>query len=292
MVDTKEILRKVRRIEIVTNRLVNDVMAGEYHSVFKGRGIEFDEIRNYVHGDDVRTIDWNVTARTGFPHVKRYVEERELTVVLAVDVSGSTLFGSRQELKVELQAELAALFAFAAIKNNDRVGLLLFTEQIEKFVPPKKGRRHVLRVIRELLGYEPQRHGTDLNVALEYLNKVLSRRCIIFLISDFIAGDFRQLLAVTNKHHDLIALVVIDPREMELPPAGLLRLEDAETGEIVTIDTSDAKVRQEFARAAQKEREEIFELFRSLGLDFIKVVIGEDYIKPLIRLFRKRASRF
>lgn len=292
MVETKEILRKVRRIEIVTNRLVNDVMAGEYHSVFKGRGIEFDEIRSYVHGDDVRTIDWNVTARTGFPHVKRYVEERELTVVLAVDVSGSTLFGSGQALKAELQAELGALFAFSAIKNNDRVGLLLFTDRIEKFVPPKKGRRHVLRVIRELLGYEPQGYGTDLNVALEYLNKILSRRCIIFFISDFIGDDFRQLMAVTNKHHDLIAVVVIDPRELELPSAGLIRLEDAETGEIVTIDTSDAKVRQEFARTAQQERQELFEMFRSLGVDFIKVVIGEDYLKPLIQLFRKRARRF
>jgi uncharacterized protein (DUF58 family) len=290
--ETRDILRKVRRIEIVTNRLVNDVMAGEYHSVFKGRGIEFDEVRTYTEGDDIRTIDWNVTARTGYPHVKRYAEERQLTVVIAVDVSGSARFGSRNELKAEVQTELAALFAFSAIKNNDRVGLLLFSDDVEKFIPPKKGRRHVLRVIREVMGFEPERTGTNINTALEYLNRVLSRKSIIFLISDFISPDFRKVMSVTNKHHDLITLAVTDPREMEIPPVGLLRLEDAETGEIMIVDSSDALTRKVFAQEAQQEQEKLFELFRSLGVDSIKVMAGEDYVKPLIKLFRKRARRF
>ncbi len=292
MLSTGEILKKVRRIEIVTNRLVNEIVAGEYHSVFKGRGIEFDEVRTYVEGDDVRTIDWNVTARTGYPHVKRYVEERELTVLLAVDVSGSTMFGSGSELKSELQTELAALLAFSAIKNNDRVGLLLFTERVEKFVPPKKGRRHVLRVIRELLGFEPAGTGTDINAALEYLNRVLSRKCIIFLISDFIGEDFRQRLAITNQHHDLIAMVISDPREFELPPAGILKIEDNETGESIYVDSFDPVTRETFSRVAQEQQNHLFELFRSLGVDGVDITVGEDYLKPLIRLFRKRARRF
>ncbi len=292
MVETREILRKVRRIEIVTNRLVNDVMAGEYHSVFKGRGIEFDEVRTYAEGDDIRTIDWNVTARTGYPHVKRYVEERELTVMLAVDMSGSSMFGSGSELKARLQTELAALFAFSAIKNNDRVGLLLFTDSIETFVPPKKGRRHVLRVIRELLGFEPRGRGTDINVALEYLNSALSRKCILFLISDFIADDFRKTMAVTNKHHDLISIHVVDPRERELPPVGLVPLEDAETGETIVVDSSDRKIRDAFADAARKREESLATLFRSLGVDSIQVEVGKEYMAPLIKLFRQRARRF
>lgn len=292
MLETKDILKKVRRIEIVTNRLVNELIGGEYHSVFKGRGIEFVEVRNYVEGDDIRTIDWNVTARTGYPHVKRFVEERELTVMLAIDVSGSAQFGSQQVLKAELQAELGALIAFSAIKNNDRVGLLLFTDRIEKFVPPKKGRRHVLRVVRELLGFQPQSQGTDINIALEYLNRVLTRKCIIFLISDFFAENFRHLLAVTNKHHDLIALVVRDPRELELPPSGMMQLVDPETGETIFVDTSDEDVRRSFSRLVQEEQEKLQEMFKSLGIDVVNITVGTDYIKPLIKLFRQRARRF
>ena len=292
MIDTKEILRKVRRIEIVTNRLVNEFMAGAYHSVFKGRGIEFAEVRNYVEGDDIRTIDWNVTARTGYPHVKRYTEERELTVILAVDLSSSSLFGSRSQLKAEVQAELGALFAFSAIKNNDRVGLLLFTDKVEKFVPPRKGKRHVLRVIRELLGYQPRNTGTNINAALEYLNRALSRRSIIFLISDFIASDFRRTMAVTNKHHDLIAIAVVDPREMELPSVGLVRLEDAETGELMIVDTGNHAVRRRYAEQSQKHLEQLFGMFRSLNINHIKVVAGEDYMSALIKMFRRRARRY
>ncbi len=292
MLETKDILKKVRRIEIVTNRLVNELIGGEYHSVFKGRGIEFVEVRNYVEGDDIRTIDWNVTARTGYPHVKRFVEERELTVMLAIDVSGSAQFGSQQVLKAELQAELGALIAFSAIKNNDRVGLLLFTDRIEKFVPPKKGRRHVLRVVRELLGFQPQSQGTNINIALEYLNRVLTRKCIIFLISDFFAENFRHLLAVTNKHHDLIALVVRDPREQDLPPSGMVQLVDPETGETIFVDTSDEDVRRSFSRLVQEEQTKLQEMFKSLGIDVVNITVGTDYIKPLIKLFRQRARRF
>ncbi|MFC1601700.1 DUF58 domain-containing protein [Candidatus Sumerlaeota bacterium] len=288
----KEILKKVRRIEIATRKSVNDVMAGEYHSVFKGRGMEFDEVREYLVGDDIRTIDWNVTARTGRPHVKRYVEERELTVMLVVDASSSCHFGSGKQLKAELAVELCALLAFAAIKNNDRVGLMMFTDQVELFLPPKKGRKHVLRVIRELLCFRPANQRTNIAAALEQLSRVIKRRAVVFLVSDFIDSGLKQPLAIANRRHDLIAITVGDPRETELPPIGLLELEDAETGQVVLIDTYNRALREQFARAADAERRQLDELLRALAIDNVALTTGESYVEPLIRFFQKRAKRF
>ncbi|MBN1900671.1 DUF58 domain-containing protein [Candidatus Sumerlaeota bacterium] len=290
--DTTEVLRKVRRIEIVTKRFVNDVMAGEYHSVFKGRGMEFDEVREYQQGDDIRTIDWNVTARTGFPHVKRYVEERELTVMLMADMSSSGKFGTTKWQKEDLATEVCAVLAFSAIKNNDRVGLLLFTDRVEKYIPPKKGRRHVLRVIRELVGFRPEHHRTDMIQALDYINNVLTRKSVVFLISDFISENIRSSLAITNRHHDLIAMTISDPREEALPAAGILEFEDAETGEMALIDTSYEPVRKKFNLEAGKEQQGLVSMLRSLNIDHINLSTGSEYAKPLIRFFRERARRF
>ena len=246
----REIFKKVRQIEIRTNREVTDVLGGQYHSVFKGRGMEFEEVREYLPGDEVRSIDWNVTARFGHPFIKKFKEERELTVMLVVDVSASGQFGSVRQTKNELAAELAAVLAFSAIRNNDKVGLIMFTDRIEKFVPPKKGRRHVLRVVREILAFQPQGRGTDLQLALDYLNSVQSRRAVTFVVSDFQVTDeesVRKKLRVASKRHDVIALSLRDPREEELPAVGLLELRDAETGERALVDTFDRKVREEFA---------------------------------------------
>ena len=291
-IDTSEVLKKVRRIEIVTRRFVNDVMAGEYHSVFKGRGMEFDEVREYQQGDDIRTIDWNVTARTGSPHVKRYVEERELTVMLMVDASSSGRFGTTRWQKGEMATELCAVLAFSAIKNNDRVGLMIFTDQIEKFIPPKKGRRHVLRVIREIIAFRPARGRTNLTVALDYINNILTRKSVVFLISDFFNNGIRSALAITNKRHDLIAVSINDPRETRLPAAGIIEFEDAETGELVALDTSSLGVRTSFEGMASIERQEMTALLRSLNIDHIALSTSEDYTIPLIRFFRERAKRF
>ena len=291
-IDTSEVLKKVRRIEIVTRRFVNDVMAGEYHSVFKGRGMEFDEVREYQQGDDIRTIDWNVTARTGSPHVKRYVEERELTVMLMVDASSSGRFGTTRWQKGEMATELCAVLALSAIQNNDRVGLMIFTDQIEKFIPPKKGRRHVLRVIREIIAFRPTRGRTNLTVALDYINNILTRKSVVFLISDFFNNDIRSALAITNKRHDLIAVSINDPRETRLPAAGIIEFEDAETGELVALDTSSLGVRTSFEGMASIERQEMTALLRSLNIDHIALSTSEDYTIPLIRFFRERAKRF
>ncbi|MDX9755201.1 MAG: DUF58 domain-containing protein, partial [bacterium] len=246
----RELISQIRRIEIRTNRLVNDVLAGEYHSVFKGRGVEFEEVREYQAGDDIRTIDWNVTARMGQPFVKRYREERELTVMLLVDASSSSLFGTTEKMKGELAVELSALLAFSAIKNNDRVGLMLFTNTIEKYIPPKKGKNHVLRLIRELLLFEPKGGSTDINAALEFLGKVLKRKSVVFLLSDFMTENYHEALRITNQRHDLITISITDPREVEMPPIGFLELQDAETGEIIVIDTYDPAVRSHFAQEA------------------------------------------
>jgi len=289
---TREILKKVRRIEIMTNRLVNEVMAGEYHSVFRGRGMEFDEVREYQPGDDVRLIDWNVTARTGWPHVKRFVEERELTVMLAVDASSSSQFGSRDKMKGETAAEICALLAFSAIKNNDRVGLMIFTDAVEKFIPPKKGSKHVLRVIRELLGFQPRSPRTDIPAALEHLNRVLKRKSVVFLVSDFLSGDLERPLSIANRRHDLIAIPLVDPRELDLPAVGFLELEDAETGQTILVDTRSGGFRREFSRRSHAEREDLAQLLRRLQIDAIHVTTGEDYVEPMIRLFRQRAKRF
>lgn len=285
-----EILKKVRRIQIVTAALVNDVFAGQYHSAFKGRGMEFEEVREYLPGDDVRTIDWNVTARTGRPFVKNFREERELTVILLVDVSRSQEFGTREQLKSELVAELGATLALSAITNNDKVGLVLFTDRVEKIVPPRKGARHVLRVIRELLYHEPAGQGTDIARALQHLDRVLSRRAVVFLISDFQAPDFSGPLRVVCHRHDLIPVVVRDEREERLPPVRFIELEDAETGRRVVVDTSSRGVRELFAQRVGAARDALRQQLRRTGLDTIEVATGESFIEPLRKFFRKRGG--
>jgi uncharacterized protein (DUF58 family) len=287
----QELVRKIRHIEIRTRRLVNDVFAGEYHSIFKGRGIEFDEVREYVPGDEVRTINWNVTARMGWPYVNNYVEERELTVMLVVDASGSGLFGTTEATKREVITELCALLAFSAIRNQDRVGLLLFTDQVEKFIPPRKGRRHVLRVIRELLYFQPQGRDTDIAVALGYLNRILNRRAVVFLVSDFIAGGYRKVLNVTGRRHDCIAIEVVDPRELALPNVGLMALEDAETGSLQWVDTADQRFRQEYAARNAQRRAELTHTLHGIEVDHIAIHTDQGYVDPLVAFFHKRAWR-
>ena len=288
----KEILKKVREIEIYTNRLVNDSLAGEYHSVFKGRGMEFSEVREYQQGDDIRTIDWNVTARMGHPYVKIHVEERELTVILLVDASASGSFGTVHQMKGELAVELCAVLAFSAIRNNDKIGLMTFTDDVEKYIPPKKGKNHVLRVIRELLYFKPERTGTNIQAALNYLNKVMKRKAVVFLVSDFIAGNYEQALRVTRRKHDVIPITITDPREVELPSVGLLELEDAETGERIIIDTFDSEVRNVYSALADQGQKAREHLFRSMKLDVIDIRTDRPYIQTLISFFRKRASRY
>ncbi|MFA6110321.1 MAG: DUF58 domain-containing protein [Candidatus Latescibacterota bacterium] len=287
----KEILDKVRLIEIQTRSAVNTLFAGEYHSVFKGRGVEFAEVREYQVGDDVRTIDWNVTARVGAPFVKVYDEERELTVMLVVDASASGAFGSGRQMKGEIGVELSALLAFSAIRNNDRVGLLIFTDEVEVFVPPKKGRRHVLRVIRELLYCQPRGTGTSIRGALEYLARVLHRRSVVFLISDFLDAGYERSLQLVSGRHDLIAVAVGDPRERELPDVGFIDLRDAETGELVLVDSRHAEVRRLFAARRQREEQRRQALFRRAGVDVIEIDTARSYIEPLVGFFRARARR-
>ncbi|RKZ30523.1 DUF58 domain-containing protein [bacterium] len=288
----REILKRVRRIDITTRRYVQEIFSGQYHSVFRGRGIEFSEVREYQPGDDVRTIDWNVTARMGRTYVKVFEEERELTVLIAADMSRSAAFGTRNELKREIAVEISALLAFSAIQNNDLVGLLMFTDRVEKFIPPKKGKQHILRIIRELLAYEPSHPNTDIAAALNYLQRILKRSAIVFLISDFLDGDLKKPLALTAKRHDLIPIVVSDPAEWNLEGAGVLVLEDAETGELIAVDTSDKMVVNEFRARAQREFEAQKKLFASVGIDAIYVRTDEDYVKSLQRFFRQRAQRF
>ncbi|MCH8018230.1 DUF58 domain-containing protein [candidate division KSB1 bacterium] len=288
----KEILKKVKRIEIQTRGLVNDIFSGEYHSVFKGRGMEFSEVREYQIGDDIRLIDWNVSARMGHPFVKVFEEERELTVMLLVDVSSSADFGTVERMKGEIAIEICALLAFSAIKNNDKVGLIIFTDRIEKFVPPKKGKTHVLRVLRELLYHEPEGKGTDISLALEYLSRIITRRSVVFLVSDFISDDYQKAMQIANKRHDLVAITITDPREIELPNIGLVELEDAETGEIIMLDTADSTTRQTFARQTSNSREERDKNLRSMNVDSIDIRTDVSYIEPLIKFFRMRARRF
>ncbi|MCK4559050.1 MAG: DUF58 domain-containing protein [Calditrichia bacterium] len=287
----KEILKKVKRIEIATRGLVNDVFSGEYHSVFKGRGMEFAEVREYQIGDDIRNIDWNVTARSGHPYVKVFDEERELTVMLLVDVSSSGNFGTTSQMKGEVAAELCAVLAFSAIKNNDKVGLMIFSDKIEKFIPPRKGKQHVLRVIREILYFKPEDSRTDLNVALEYLSRVIKRKSIVFLISDFLTEDYEKSLQVANKKHDIIAIDIIDPREVEMPSVGLLELEDAETGETVMVDTSNPAIRGSFYSQSKEERETREKFFKSIGVDNININTDRSYVEPITKFFRMRARR-
>jgi uncharacterized protein (DUF58 family) len=288
----KEILKKVKRIEITTRGVVNDVFSGEYHSVFKGRGMEFSEVREYQIGDDIRTIDWNVTARQGHPFVKVFEEERELTVMLLVDVSSSGEFGTVRQMKGEIAAEICALLAFSAIKNNDKVGLIIFSDQIEKFVPPKKGKSHVLRVIREILYHEPKGAKTDIAAALQFLSSITRRRSVVFLVSDFLSADYEKALQIANKRHDIVAITITDPREMDMPNVGFIELEDAETGEIVLLDTSSSDVRSEFATSTRQFAQDREKVFRTRQVDYIDIRTDQPYVEPLIRFFRMRAKRF
>jgi uncharacterized protein (DUF58 family) len=288
----KDVIRKIRRIQITSNRLVNESLAGEYHSVFKGRGMEFDEVREYQHGDDVRTIDWNVTSRTGHPFVKRYVEERELTVMLLVDASASGCFGSAEKTKGEIAAEISALLAFSAIKNNDRVGAILFTDRVEKFIPPRRGSNHVLRVIRELLFYRPEHSGTCIQKALEHLNLVVHKRAVVFLISDLLDQGFEQSLKVANRRHDVVIFQIVDPRERELQDVGILELRDMETGEILYIDTSLPEVRAKYRDNWQRNHAMLKKLFQSYRMDHVPLDTARPYDLPLIRFFEERARRY
>lgn len=286
----RELIRKVRRIEIRTRRLVNDMLAGQYQSVFKGRGMAFDEVRQYQPGDDIRLIDWNVSARLNEAFVKVFVEERELTVMLAVDMSESGIFGSREQHKRELAAELAALLAFSAIKNNDRVGLVIFTDRVEKFVPPKKGRKHVLRVVTEILSYQPASPRTRLDVALRFLGNVSRRRAVAFVISDFIDENYEHALKVASKRHDLIPVSITDPMEESFPPLGLVTLEDPETGELEVVYTSASLLRAYRLRVL-RQRELRESLFRRLKLDFIDLHTDRPYVSALVQFFEARGKR-
>ena len=288
----KEIIRKVRRIEIRTKKLVNDVFSGEYHSIFKGRGMEFEEVREYQPGDDIRIIDWNVTARYGYPFVKKFTEERELTVMLLVDASSSGEFGTAQRMKGEIAAELCSVLAFSAIKNNDKVGMIIFTDKIEKYIAPKKGSSHVLRLIREVLYFKPEHQRTDINCALEFLGRIIKRRCVVFLVSDFLSTGYEKRLSVANKRHDVVAIKIVDPREIELPNVGFIELEDTETGEQILIDTKDSRVRKSFQDYAMTEQTNLDMTFRSIDLDNIQIVTDRSYVEPLMAFFRARAKRF
>jgi len=287
----KEVLRNIRRIQITTSRLVTDVFAGQYHSVFKGMGMEFDEVRVYQPGDEIRSIDWNVTARTGSPHVKKFVEERELTVMLLLDMSLSCRFGTHRKFKSQLAAELCSVFALSAVKNNDKVGFIAFTDRIEKFVPPRKGIRHVLRVIREALYLKAKGTGTDINSVVEYLNKVLKRRAVVFIISDFYASNYKKALSIANKRHDVIAVTITDPRETELPDVGIIRLDDAESGKGYMVDTSDKSLRQEYKKNSLKVFDEKKKLFSSVNVDNIEIRTDIPYSKSLIKFLKMRGRR-
>ena len=296
---TKAIMSGMRQLEIRTRRMVNDSLAGEYHSVFKGRGMDFDEVREYTPGDEVRTIDWNVTARAGRPFVKKFTEERELTILLLVDISASGNFGSATLSKRDLAAELASVLAFSAIRNSDKVGLLLYTDRVERYLPPKKGRRHVLRVVRDILYHTPEGSATDTVKALDVANHVLHRRAIVFLISDFQSpgdpqatrAELRRAMRQTNRRHDLIAVQIADPREKELPDVGVLALEDAESGEIIEIDTADAAVRRRFNELALERAKRMVNDFRSEGVDTLELKTDAPYMAPLQRFFKTRERR-
>ena len=292
----KDILEKILRIDITTNRLVTDVFAGEYHSVFKGRGMEFDEVREYQPGDDIRSIDWNVTARTGFPHIKKYVEERELTVMILVDASASVHFASTNQMKNKLAAEIAAVLAFAAIRNHDKVGLLMFTDEPELYIPPKKGKSHVLRVIREILFFKPKAKATNLPKVLEFLTKVLHRRSTVFVISDFLDSDadyapMRKSMRIANQHHDLIAITLTDPREIDLPDCALVELMDAESGAKRIIDTSNERLRREYHTKANSLIKARGRLFDAIGIDHIDISTDVPYTKALVSFFAQRRHR-
>jgi len=287
----KELLKKVRQIHIRSRRMVNDVMAGEYQSAFKGRGMEFDMVREYQEGDEERMIDWNVTARFGTPYVKSYIEERELTVIFLVDISASGKFGTVKQLKKEVAAELCAVLAFNAIKKNDRVGLILFSDQIELFVPPQKGKTHVLRVIRELLYFNPAHKKTSINAALEYFNRVNKRRAVVFLVSDFMDKDYFRNINLTNKRHDLVAVEIFDPKETELKGLGLLELKDPETGKQCLVDTNNKAWTKQYDQLRMESDQEKKHFFQKAGIDYLKIRTDQPFENDLVRFFKKRSLR-
>lgn len=291
-IDTKALMRQVGKIRVVTSRLVDEHLSGEYHSVFKGHGIEFDEVREYVAGDDVRSIDWNVTARMGHPFIKRFCEERELTVIFLVDISGSQCFGSESRSKAEVAAEITCLLALSAIKNQDKVGLILFSDRIEKYVPPRKGRTAVMRLVREVLALSGTRRRTDIAEALRFLNNVQKHRSVVFLVSDFMnAGDYTRELRVTSRRHDIIACPVSDPREIRLVPAGIIEVEDPETGSVLLLDTDSPAVRQSFADAADAETSTIMKDLRRMKIDTIPLATDRPFVDDVRRLFHQRQTR-
>ena len=290
-IDVKELMKQVGKIRVITNRLVDERLSGEYHSVFKGQWIEFDEVREYSAGDDIRSIDWNVTARMGHPFVKRFAEERELTIMFLVDISGSQCFGSGTRSKAELAAEITALLALSAIKNQDKVGLILFSDRIEKCVPPRKGRTAAMRLVREVLAAEETRHGTDIAAALRFLNNVQKRKAVVFLISDFMDTDFEKELRVTAQKHDVICCSVSDPREYEIPDVGLIEIEDPESGDLVLLDTGSRGLRERFSDAARREEAALTGMFRRFGVDTVALSTGRPYVDDVRRLFRQRQIR-
>ncbi|MHC4571886.1 MAG: DUF58 domain-containing protein [Planctomycetota bacterium] len=288
----QELIKKIRQIQIYTSRAVNTSFAGQYESVFKGRGMQFDEVREYTPGDDIRTIDWNVTARTGRPYIKRFVEEREMTVIFVVDLSASGDFGTVNKMKNELAAEFCAVLAFAAAKNNDKVGLLIFTDQIELYIPPKKGISHMLRLIRELLYFEMPRRKTNIPQALDYLAKVVRKKATVFLASDFIETDFKKPLSLLNKRHDVIAVSVRDRAEIALPGVGLIEFQDAETGEIILVDTSGRKFRNQYANNSSRRFDDLKNMLRTINVDCISISTDKPYIQDLVKFFHMRHRRY
>lgn len=286
--ETAELLKRVRAIEIKSRGLSRNIFAGEYHSAFKGRGMTFSEVREYQYGDDIRSIDWNVTARFNHPYVKVFEEERELTVMLLVDVSGSSVFGTEQMLKKNLITEISAILAFSAIQNNDKIGVVFFSDRVEKFIPPKKGRKHILHIIRELINFEPLGKSTDMSVPLRFLSSVIKKRCTAFVLSDFISQGYEDALKIASNKHDLVALRIYDRRETELPDVGLMKLRDAESGEEKWIDTSSAKMRKVYSSWWEKHKADTDELLVHNGVDQAHISTGEDYVKPLVKLFKSR----
>lgn len=289
--ETLDLLKKVRKIEIKTRGISNQIFSGQYHSAFKGRGMAFSEVREYQYGDDIRNIDWNVSARLSHPYIKIFEEERELVVMLIVDVSGSNEFGTQKQLKEESITEIAAVLAFSAIHNNDKVGVIFFSNKVEKFIPPKKGPSHILRIIRELIDFKPENRETNISEALRYFTNVMKKRCIAFIFSDFIDNKFEDALKIANKKHDIIAVRIFDKRETELPRIGLIKVKNAETGKLSWVDTSSAQTRKNYNNWFKNLDQDLNELFIRSGIDAVNISTDEDYIKPLIQLFKKRESR-
>lgn len=288
--ETSDLLKKVRKIELKTRGLSNHIFAGEYHTAFKGKGMAFSEVREYQPGDDIRTIDWNVTARFNTPFIKVFEEERELTVMLIIDVSGSKNFGTQKQMKQELVTELSAVLAFSAIQNNDKIGVIFFSDKVEKFIPPKKGKSHILRIIRELIAFEPENKGTDIGEALRYFNNVIKKRAVCFVISDFMNDNFEAPLKIANKKHDVVTIRINDKREEELPDIGLVQMKDAETGEVKWIDTANKLIRESYQKNYLRNMEEVNQLFKNSGVDTIQLRTDMDYIKPLIQFFKRRGK--